>query len=223
MEIVCITLNTRPDKYEYAHKMCAQYDIPATFFIAEKHENGRIGCFESHMEVIRRAYTRKTKVLWVLEDDFFPTPHYSKEAINSILPHMKKIEYCQLGYFPVGPINAVAYFNATKKGNLLRYNGAGAHSYLISRKGMKRVLSCMSNYKDTTHVDLFYFNVFQNGRAACPMLFDQNFSFGTDNYVHDDTLLMQSCRYITQPVFNLKLIYKWTILREWWETHSLPK
>ncbi len=214
MEIVCINLKSRKDKYEASKRLFEKYNIPATFFFAEKHENGRIGCFESHIEVIRSCYQRGGEVLWVLEDDFFPTPSYSKEAVQYVVQQMDHtIEYCQLGYSLL-PHEFASYFMAKRKGTLLQYNGNCTHSYLLTRNGMKRILEEYASFKETTHLDYFYRDLFKkHGWCSCPMMFDQNFCLGTDNAVEEEGSYFQWLRWFSCIAHQWSIMYACTWIR----------
>jgi glycosyl transferase family 25 len=214
MEIVCINLKTRKDKYKVSKQLFDQYDIPATFFFAEKKENGRIGCFESHIEVIRSCYEKGGERIWILEDDFYPTSSFSKEALHDVFNNIDdSVEYCQLGYSLL-PHELVSYFTAKRKGCLLQYNGNCTHSYVLTRKGMKRILDHYEDFIETTHLDYFYRDLFKEyGWCSCPMLFDQNFCLGTDNAVEEEGAYFQWLRWFSCIAHRFSIMYLCTLLR----------
>ena len=214
MEIVCINLKSRKDKYKESKRLMEKYDIPATFFFAEKHENGRIGCFESHLSVIRNCYDNGGELIWILEDDFYPTASYSEDAIKRVIQEIDdKVEYCQLGYSLL-PHEFTSYFTAKRKGSLLQYNGNCTHSYLLTRKGMKRILENYEPLKETTHLDYFYRDLFKEyGWCSCPMLFDQNFCLGTDNAVEEEGAYFQWLRWFSCFAHQYSIMYGCTWLR----------
>jgi hypothetical protein len=214
MEIVCINLKTRKDKYKISKQLFDKYDIPVTFFFADKHENGRIGCFESHVEVIRRCYQRGGNKIWILEDDFYPTPSYSKESLQLILRDMDdQVEYCQLGYSLL-PHEIIPYFVAKRKGNLLQYTGNCTHSYILTRNGMKRVLKNYELYRENTHLDYFYRDLFKGyGWCSCPLLFDQNFCLGSDNAVEEDGSYFKWLRWVSCVAHRYSIMYVCSLLR----------
>jgi len=214
MEIVCINLKTREDKYKISKHLFEKYDIPGHFFFAEKHENGRIGCFESHIEVIRTCYEKGEEMIWILEDDFYPTPSYSKETLQKLLENIDdSVEYCQLGYSLL-PHEILPYFTAKRKGLLLQYNGNCTHSYLLTRKGMKRILENYEPYVETTHLDYFYRDLFKGyGWCSCPMLFDQNFCLGTDNAVEEEGNYFKWLRAFSCFAHRFSIMYLFTLFR----------
>lgn len=214
MEIVCINLKSRTDKYKESNRLLEKYDIPSTFFFAEKYENGRIGCFESHIKVIQSCYEKGGQLLWILEDDFYPTASYSKEALQRVTEDMDdNVEYCQLGYSLL-PHELSNYFTSKKKGSLLQYNGNCTHSYLLTRKGMKRILDNYEPFKDTTHLDYFYKDLFKkHGWCSCPMMFDQNFCLGTDNAVEEEGSYFQWLRWFSCIAHQYSIMYLFTVIR----------
>ena len=69
LETICINLQNRPDKRKWMQKQCNRRKINIKFFSAKLHPNPKRGCLESHLSVIKDAYKRKVKYLFVLEDD----------------------------------------------------------------------------------------------------------------------------------------------------------
>jgi glycosyl transferase family 25 len=69
VECVVINLKIRPDKKNYIEKQLKSRTIKSTFFIAEKHNDPKRGCLESHLSVIKDAIKNNVKYLLILEDD----------------------------------------------------------------------------------------------------------------------------------------------------------
>ena len=69
VRVVCINLKTRKEKKRYMKIQCRRRNIPVKFFAAEKHQNPKRGCLESHLAVIKQAYEDGVKHLLVFEDD----------------------------------------------------------------------------------------------------------------------------------------------------------
>jgi hypothetical protein len=69
--IACVVINlkTRDDKKTYIKNHLKTVNIEYTFFYANKHENPKKGCLESHITVIKNALEKKQKYLLILEDD----------------------------------------------------------------------------------------------------------------------------------------------------------
>jgi len=66
---VVINLKTRDDKKKYIKGHLKTLNIEHTFFYANKNENPKKGCLESHITVIKNAIEKKKKYLLILEDD----------------------------------------------------------------------------------------------------------------------------------------------------------
>jgi GR25 family glycosyltransferase involved in LPS biosynthesis len=76
-KIVVINLKERKEKRDYIRNHLLTYKLDFNFFTAEKHNNPKRGCLESHLEVIKK-YTKPNtvndiipniKYLMILEDD----------------------------------------------------------------------------------------------------------------------------------------------------------
>ena len=61
VECVVINLKIRPDKKIYIEKQLKSRNINSTFFVAEKHNDPKRGCLESHLSVIKEAIKNKVK------------------------------------------------------------------------------------------------------------------------------------------------------------------
>jgi len=147
-------------------------------------------------------------------DDFSPTPSYCERTLQQALRDIDDtVEYCQLGYSLL-PHEIFSYFTAKRKGSLLQYNGNCTHSYVLTRKGMKRILENYEPYKETTHLDYFYKDLFKEyGWCSCPMLFDQNFCLGTDNAVEEEGDYFQWLRKFSCLAHRGSIMYLLTLLR----------
>ena len=67
--VICINLKSRKEKKKYMKIQCKRRDIPVKFFAAEKHDNPKRGCLESHLTVIRDAVKDGVKYILIFEDD----------------------------------------------------------------------------------------------------------------------------------------------------------
>lgn len=122
---------------------------------------GQIGCFLSHISVIKDAYERGYNLIWILEDDVEILEDIKQ--IPNYLINLSKIDpewdifYTDTnmrnskGYYysrildprPGQQLKPLSYYlKRSKKSSdimQIRYR-YGTHSYLFSRKGMKKVL-----------------------------------------------------------------------------------
>lgn len=186
--IVCINLKERADKYQYVKKTFEKLNIKASFYFAEKHNtSGRIGCFESHINVIKKCYENNNNYILIFEDDIVETPSYKEKYINEIMNFLQDNKECyfvQLGYtiLPHELISFLSSKNYTK--NIIKYNGNSTHAYILSRKGMEIILQNWQEYvyKKEMDLDIYYKEIFKNnGASIIPILFDQNFCIYSDN------------------------------------------
>jgi GR25 family glycosyltransferase involved in LPS biosynthesis len=69
VNVVVINLKERVDKRTYIEKELKKRSIKFNFFIAEKHNDPKRGCLESHLNVIKNAIKNKDKYLLIIEDD----------------------------------------------------------------------------------------------------------------------------------------------------------
>lgn len=66
---VVINLKSRTDKKEYIQKELSNINIKYDFFYADKHNDPKRGCLESHIAVIKNAIVFNKKYLLIMEDD----------------------------------------------------------------------------------------------------------------------------------------------------------
>jgi GR25 family glycosyltransferase involved in LPS biosynthesis len=170
--IVCINLKERKDKYSNVKKVFDKLKINVEFYFAEKHPtSGRVGCFESHINVIKQSYNNNDKIILIFEDDVINTPSYNENNIQFVIDFMKKNEWCeyfQLGY-SILPHEMYSYLKSNRLSNetnnsIIQYNGNTAHAYILNRSGMKRILQ---NWEDNVYnkkldLDIYYKDIFKN-------------------------------------------------------------
>ncbi len=191
-KIICISLDTSKDRHEYMNYIKKEYKIPFEFKYFKKHNvSPIIGCMESHISVIKDAYLNNCKNVLIFEDDILPTIHYSENLIDKIMKDLDEIkdwEMIQFGYgFTQNTYDIFCYtrFLMSEKinQNLIKYTGVFTHSYCLSRKGMKKILEeyKLIDKNEEQHVDIWFTKIIKNGYAVYPMLFDQKWSFPTQN------------------------------------------
>jgi GR25 family glycosyltransferase involved in LPS biosynthesis len=221
--IVCINLKERKDKYANVKKVFDKLKINVEFYFAEKHAtSGRIGCFESHINVIKQSYNNNDKIILIFEDDVINTPSYDENNIQFVIDFMNKNEWCeylQLGY-SILPHEMYSYLKSNKltanaKNSIIQYNGNTTHAYILNRSGMKRILQ---NWEDSVYnkkldLDIYYKDIFKNnGASICPILFDQNFCIDNDND-KATTLYYKAMRNISCFQYNYSFLYYFSLLK----------
>ena len=216
-KIVCINLKERPEKKAWAQKLAKKHKIPLEFYEVERHpEGGMVGCFESHLNIIRSSYQDHLRNVLIFEDDFSPTPSYQPEILKEVVEFLKanpKYEYFQLGYTII-PTEIPAYLTSPSLGNhILKYNGNTTHAYILTRSGMKRVLETYQKYFKKIDLDLYYKAIFKNnGACVCPLLFDQNFCLESDN-LQATSEYYSFLRQIACSVYQYSIVYGVSLLR----------
>jgi GR25 family glycosyltransferase involved in LPS biosynthesis len=175
-EIYCINLITRNDRYETMNQFASSEDIKITYFRPERHpKGGRMGCFTSHLKIIKHAYDTSQNMILIFEDDIIKTESYNKinhDEIVSLIKNNKNWEILQLGWFDI--FNSL--FNIKKEStNISQFGSRLTSSYIINRKGMKRILDTYKEYIDTYHVDRYYQLIFDKTMYnIIPIIFDQD-------------------------------------------------
>ena len=81
VHVEVINLKIRNDKREYIHNQLKTHKIQYSLFSAEKHENPKRGCLESHLTIIKNAIKAGRPYLMILEDDckFIDSPKSMKQ------------------------------------------------------------------------------------------------------------------------------------------------
>jgi len=69
VNVTVINLKERNDKKTYIEKEFKNRNIKFNFFSAERHNNPKRGCLESHLTIIKNALSNNEKYLLIIEDD----------------------------------------------------------------------------------------------------------------------------------------------------------
>jgi len=69
IHVEVINLKIRSDKRQYIHNQLKSHALEYTLFSAEKHEDPKRGCLESHLTIIKNAIKAGHKYLMICEDD----------------------------------------------------------------------------------------------------------------------------------------------------------
>ena len=156
--VFCINLKERKDRYEQSRQLFDRLNIPVEFYFAEKKKSGKFGCFDSHVNVIRKSYHRGDEHVLIFEDDIVETPSFHESVMKDVCKYLKKskCEYFQLGYSILDMEEFVSYFTANQNGSILNYNGFTTHAYCLNRTGMKKVLEQYENYIDNFQSFIYF-------------------------------------------------------------------
>lgn len=115
---------------------------------ARKMKGGAVGCFLSHISVLKNAYENGFNIIWILEDDAEITDDpqkiaYLLENLHEIDPEWD-ILYTDVNN--LGLTNGIEVFLPIQPKNLLNEhlmrarNRYGSHSILISKNGVEKLL-----------------------------------------------------------------------------------
>jgi len=191
-QIYCINLISRPDRYDKMKEFEKEEQINLNFFRPEKDIcGGIIGCFKSHISVISQAYNAGYSQVLVLEDDIIKTPSYNTidyTEIVKLIKENKSWEMLQLSW--CNPINSlfVPMGSSGEYSNLSQFSSYYASSYIINRKGMKKILESYKESLGYEQIDGFYKKIFKKTMwNVVPIPFDQDRSIGNDNIWFNQT------------------------------------
>jgi glycosyl transferase family 25 len=224
-DIICINLESRPDKRKVTERTFKNCNIPGRFQTVYKHDRGgKYGCFDSHIQVIKRAYENGDSNIIIFEDDILKTHTYSLEHIDNVVQFLKNndADILFLGFFPwtlsaSSPVEFLLSEAVTP--NIIRYSPLATHAYCITRKAMKILLSTYHDFIDTEHYDQFL--VDSNLKSYCyvPMLFEQRLCMGSDNSI--DNVLELLARKAGCGVERTNLIHLISIVKYYFEKYKL--
>uniref|UniRef100_A0A6C0EBS6 Glycosyl transferase family 25 domain-containing protein n=1 Tax=viral metagenome TaxID=1070528 RepID=A0A6C0EBS6_9ZZZZ len=198
-KIICINLKSRPDRYESATIEFKKLNINnVEFYFAEKSsKGGKYGCFESHINVIKKCYNKGYYNILIFEDDLRPSNFYNIELLNESIEFMKNNNWdiFYLGYFIFNEDatdNIILSYNK-KTDNIIQYNPCSTHTYCLNKKSMEKILSTYHNYIGIIHYDIYLSNreYFKN-YCILPMLFEQHYCYEIDN--ETDNLIQLAAR-----------------------------
>ena len=198
-DVVCISLRDRRDRRAHVERVLRDINVPFRFHLVERDvRGGRVGCFTSHIDVIRDAYDRGLNSVMIFEDDVVTTPAYNSSVIRDICRYLETDpdwELVQFGYgpecvghVPFGILKFISSGHVHGCGHLLKWMGSLTHAYAVSRTGMRKILDKASGMlarpaDQVRHLDAFYLHYTGLTRcyAATPMQFDQKWCLGNDN------------------------------------------
>lgn len=227
-QIICINLLSRPQRKNHAQEVFRKLHIPAIIHSVEIDENGGIrGCFKSHIEIIKKAYNHQYHNVLIFEDDIEPTPSYSTTALDKCIKFMKTDENWDifyLGFFTMNwdtnPLNTLSSSNMVTE-HIVKYNPLATHAYVLSRRGMKKILESYEKFIDTnTHYDI-YLAKYANLQSYCyvPMLFNQKMCMPSD--VESGNTLEKFARQTQCKIVDeVNIFYKLSLMKYWMEIHK---
>jgi GR25 family glycosyltransferase involved in LPS biosynthesis len=170
-EYYCINLYGRDDRLLEAKTVFEKYDLPVKFYRVNKDpENGARGCFNSHVGIIKEAFSKNLENVLIFEDDI--TCHLTKEEFDI---KMKKvynfIEKYNYDIFFLGSLPQIIDKSVVKViDNIYKVNTILTHSYILSRSGINK-------YKDLVYTNIpidFIYKESNKSYAIYPSIFYQS-------------------------------------------------
>jgi len=190
-KIICLNLKENKKRYLSSLNEFKKLNINnVEYYFADKSKKGgRYGCFESHINIIKKCYNENYNNVLIFEDDFRISPYYNNDLLKECIHFIKKYNYdCFFfGYIPFTKnITEQILFSINKSyNNIIQFNPCGTHAFCINKNTMKKILNTYKSYIDNDHYDIYLSNtnIFKN-YCITPMLFDQYWCYGTDNSIH---------------------------------------
>jgi GR25 family glycosyltransferase involved in LPS biosynthesis len=188
--IVCISLKYRKDRQEQVDQVFKDLGIQnrVSYHLADKSPlGGMYGCFESHINVIKKAYDDGLENVLIFEDDIYPTASYSPKMIQVGIDFMKKLpssswDIFYYGYFPVNERFKTVLLANPVTDHIVAFRPNATHAYCVNRSGMKKILSMYHSYIGKIHLDEYYSSLLPlNSFCIVPMLFEQHLCMPHDN------------------------------------------
>ena len=169
-QIYCINLKTREDRYKSSKRIFDKYDIPVQYFQVDKHpKGGAYGCFDSHIKIIRKAYSEGANQVLIFEDDITPTQYLTPNHLKRAIRFMKS-ENWNLFYLGALPNIRTYKTYSTTHSDIYRLRGICTHAYIVNRQAMKKLINL--KYEGTP-IDYYYIHKFNKSFALYPTLFMQ--------------------------------------------------
>lgn len=141
-KIVTISLKHREDRRQLVMRELNKLKITTDFYLPEvDHDNRERGCFNSHLEVCKTALLQGHRHVLVFEDDVVIRPYHPKQIarINQFIDKYSNV----FDIVYLGLIIGDMWFCGTQ--SIVRARGAGAHAYILSKRGMDKLASYTYN------------------------------------------------------------------------------
>jgi len=172
-EYYCINLYERNDRMMDAKQIFNKYNLPVNFYRVHKDkEDGRRGCFTSHINIIKKAHDKNLDNVLIFEDDIkcsLDKQGFYKK-MQTVYDFTNKYDY---DIFFLGSIPDI-YKKSTKKisENIYKVNAYCTHAYILSRSGINKYKN-LSFDKERTSIDYIY-RESDKSYAIYPSIFFQN-------------------------------------------------
>lgn len=167
--IFCINLYERDDRMEECLKVFEKLKIPGKIKRFHRNVDGKKGCYESHLSIIREAYDQGCQNVLIFEDDIIPSPSYDDKYIKKAIEFIKNNRDWDIFYLGHQPD---VFFSGAEviEDNIMKCSSTLTHAYVLSRKFMKKMIT---RVYDDQAIDKVYLKN-ENSYAIYPMQFYQN-------------------------------------------------
>lgn len=216
-DIVCINLDISKERRIHCQKIFNEFNIPARFFTATKHQKGGLyGCFDSHVQIVKYAYETGLDNILVFEDDVMPSLSYSEEKLATAVEFMNSSDEWDifyLGYSFMFETFKTGFTSISSHGiriskDIIQYNAGTTVALCYSRKAMKKIIDTYFDYIGIIHYDQ-YLSAFIDLKNFCitPIIFQQNLRFNYNiEAQHGMEIIMKNILY---PIdYSLNFTYK---------------
>jgi len=168
----CINLKSRKDRLKEASRVFKKIKLDINFHVVDKHPNGGTqGCFESHIQIITKAFERGDERCIIFEDDATPTKYLNNKVLRKCIRFMDKHKTWNIFYLGVLPDIRRYPTHIIEKG-IYKLQGICTHAYVIHRRLMEK----LANMKYAgIPIDYFYMQL-NECYAIYPTLFYQGLS-----------------------------------------------
>jgi GR25 family glycosyltransferase involved in LPS biosynthesis len=152
-KIYCINLYEREDRYNDAKNMFQNIGLDdINFYRTYRHPNGgQQGCFESHINIIKKAYDSGAENCLIFEDDAYPLD-FSYTNLYKCIEFMKNNNHWNVFYLGAFPNIKYDHIN-NKQNHFYQIHPFGCHAYVIHRKYMEKIKDLKFN---GTEIDILF-------------------------------------------------------------------
>ena len=136
--IYCINPITHNDKYDSCKEVFEKYDIPVKYYKSENYNREKHGCFENHINIIKKAYKDGAERVLIFEDYISVSDHMSPSHLKKAINFMKKNEW---DVFNLGPPNSnLKISQRTNYSGIYNLKSDCRHAYVVNRNAMKQFI-----------------------------------------------------------------------------------
>ncbi len=136
----CINLKKRTDRKETCDKIFAKLNMKVEYYHPKKHPiDGRIGCFESHIKLIKLALKKGYKRLAIFEDDIEEYDTIDENVIKKISKFLKENKDWNIFFLGCIPEIRTSITKPTTTLKIHEVAGLCTHAYIINEPLMKKM------------------------------------------------------------------------------------